>query len=169
MILTVDSDAAYLVEPNARSRIAGYFQLNSAKKSNQYVNGALLIECKTLRHVVASSAEAETAGLFHNSQVALPIHYMLTQLSHPQPKTPMKTDNLMSNKFIHNNITTQRRSKSWDMRYYWLRDKESQKLFEFYWAPSEENLADYHTKHHTAKYHTEVRGTYVHDRTPMSN
>ena len=31
MILTVDSDAAYLVEPNARSCIAGYFQLNSNK------------------------------------------------------------------------------------------------------------------------------------------
>ena len=26
--LQIDSDATYLVEPNARSRIAGYFQLN---------------------------------------------------------------------------------------------------------------------------------------------
>ena len=102
--MTVDSDAAYLVEPNAHSCIAGYFQLNSNKQSNQYINGAILIECKTLQHVVATLAEAETAGLFHNSQVALPIRYMLEQMSHKQAKTPMKTDNMMSKHFIHNNI-----------------------------------------------------------------
>ena len=91
MVLTIDSDAAYLVAPKARSRIAGYFQLNSKHKCNNYVNGALLIECKTLRHVVASSAEAETAGIFHNAQVALPIRYMLTQMGHLQPPTPQLT------------------------------------------------------------------------------
>ena len=156
MVLTIDSDAAYLVAPKARSRIAGYFQLNSAKHSNNYVNGTILIECKTLRHVVASSAEVEAAGIFHNAQVALPIRYILTQLGHPQPPTLLKTDNRMSNNFIHNNIA-QRRSKSWDMRYYWLRDIENQKLFHFYWDKSENNEADYYTKHHSAKYHTETR------------
>jgi len=105
MVLTIDSDAAYLVAPKARSRIAGYFQLNSAKHSNNYVIGTMLIECKTLRHVVASLAEAESAGIFHNAQVALPIRYMLTQLGHLQPPTPLKTDNLMSNNFIHNSTT----------------------------------------------------------------
>jgi hypothetical protein len=72
MILQVDSDAAYLVEPGARSRIAGYFQLNNRIPTTN-PNGFLLIECKTLRHVVASSAEAETAGVFHNAQIAIPI------------------------------------------------------------------------------------------------
>ena len=80
MILNIDSDAAYLVKPQARSCIAGYFQLNSSKQSNPYINGAILIERKTLRHVVASSAEAETAGLFHNAQIAVPIRYMLEQM-----------------------------------------------------------------------------------------
>ena len=28
LVLAIDSDAAYLVTPNAKSRIAGYFQLN---------------------------------------------------------------------------------------------------------------------------------------------
>ena len=73
MVLHVDSDAAYLVAPEACSRIAGFFHLNSHDRNHMIKNGALLIECKTLRHVVASSAEAETAGMFHNAQVAIPI------------------------------------------------------------------------------------------------
>ena len=79
--------------------IAGYFQLNTNKQSKQYVKGAIiLIECKSpLQHVVASSAEVKTAGVSHNAQVvALPICYMLTQIGHKQPHTPMKTDNEMS-------------------------------------------------------------------------
>ena len=30
------------------------------------LNGSIHIECKTLKYVVASAAEAETAGLSHN-------------------------------------------------------------------------------------------------------
>ena len=58
MVLTIDSDATYLVEPQACSRVAVYLQLNSNNKSSTFVNGAILIEFKTLRHIVASSAEA---------------------------------------------------------------------------------------------------------------
>ena len=47
------------------------------------------------------------------------------------------------------------------MRLYWLRDKEEQKSFEYYWEKAEKNLADYHTKNHSAKHHLEVRNKYV--------
>jgi hypothetical protein len=75
MILTIDSDAAHLVAPKARSRVAGYFQMNDTPAKNKHptINGAILVECKTLRHVVSSAAEAETAGVFHNAQTAIPI------------------------------------------------------------------------------------------------
>ena len=73
MILNIDSDADYLVEPEAESRVVGYFQFNSGERSNFYITAAIIIECKTLRHVVASSADAETAGAFHNAQCAIPI------------------------------------------------------------------------------------------------
>lgn len=162
MILNIDSDAAYLVAPGAKSRVAGYFQLNTSKRSNPYVNAAILVECKTLRHVVASSAEAETAGLFHNAQRAVPIRYMLSKLGHTQPSTPVKTDNETARNFIHNNIT-QKRSKSWDMRYYWLRDQHNQNNFDFYWDKSENNHGDYWTKHFPAIYHRFIRATYVLD------
>ena len=163
MILTIDSDAAYLVAPKARSRIAGYFQLNSNIRSPPTTNGAILIECKTLRHVVASSAEAETAGLFHNAQVAIPIRYILTEMGHPQPATPIKTDNATANAFVHANIT-QRKSKSWDMRYYWLREKDQQEILDIYWDRGDANHADYYTKHHPIIYHRTTRNRYVHDQ-----
>ena len=75
MILNVDSDAAYLVQPQAKSRVAGYFHLSNlpAPTHHPTINGAILVECKTLRHVVASAAEAETAGVFHNAQMSIPI------------------------------------------------------------------------------------------------
>ena len=59
MVLHVDSDAAYLVMPKARSRIAGYYQLLNYPTKQGDLNGPLHIECKTLRNVVASAAEAE--------------------------------------------------------------------------------------------------------------
>ena len=77
MVLHIDSDAAYLVAPEACNRIAGYFHLNSQDKMQLIHNAALLVECKTLWHVVTSSAEAETAHVFHNAQLAIPIRYML--------------------------------------------------------------------------------------------
>ena len=47
MILHVDSDAAYLIAPNAKSRIAGYYYLGDLpnKKSNK-LNGAIQVECR---------------------------------------------------------------------------------------------------------------------------
>ena len=43
MVLTIDSDDVYLVEQQSRSRVAGYFQLNSNNKPSQFVNGVILI------------------------------------------------------------------------------------------------------------------------------
>ena len=119
MVLHIDSDAAYLVAPKARSRVAGYFHLSDhpSKKKNATLNGAIHVECKILRHVVSSAAEAEIGGVYHNAQTAIPIRTILQALNHPQPPTPIKTDNSTANGFIHNNIH-QKRSKSWDMRYY---------------------------------------------------
>jgi hypothetical protein len=64
MILHVDSDAASLVQQGARSRIAGTYILST--DSSQFGlsiirqhNSPSHVERKTLRHVVASSAEAE--------------------------------------------------------------------------------------------------------------
>ena len=95
MVLHVDSDAAYLIAPQAKSRVAGFYHLSTlpSKSKTPPMNGGVLVECKTLRHVVASAAEAEIAGIFHNAQTIIPLRRILIALNHPQPPTPIKTDN----------------------------------------------------------------------------
>ena len=158
MKLFVDSNAAYLVLPNAKSRVAGYFYLSSTPPANESpnVNAPILVICKTLRSVVASVAEAETAGVFINAQLALPIRHTLESLGHVQPPIPIKSDNSTTTGFVHGNIH-QKRSKSWDMKFHWLRDKETQKRLKVYWDKGENNLADPYTKHHPTTYHLDYR------------
>ena len=71
-------------------------------------------------------------------------------------------DNNTTEKNIKNNIK-QKKSKSWDMRYYWLREQNTKKRFIVLWKQSSNNLADYHTKHFPAKYHKKVHMKYVRD------
>ena len=47
------------------------------------------------------------------------------------------------------------------MRFYWLRDRAEQGQVLIYWAPGEENWADYFTKHHSATHHRTVRPAYL--------
>ena len=89
MQLIVDSDAAYLVAPKGKSRIAGFFYCSSPTVSPP-LNGPIHVECKILQHVVTSAAEAETAGLFFNCQTAIYLKRMLEALGHPQMSTPIK-------------------------------------------------------------------------------
>ena len=105
MVLTVDSDAAYLVLPKARSRFAGYFRLldDPATPHHHIYNGALLIECRTIRHVVSSAAEAETNAVFQNAKLAVQIRHLLQQLGHPQPITVINTDNSTAAGFVNKN------------------------------------------------------------------
>ena len=60
MILYVDSDAAYLMLPGAKSLVAGYYYLSNATLDlttpKPFLNSAIHAECKALRHVVSSAA-----------------------------------------------------------------------------------------------------------------
>ena len=48
MVLHVNSDAAYLVCPKARSRVAGYYYLSTHPNisKHQHLNAAVLVDCK---------------------------------------------------------------------------------------------------------------------------
>ena len=117
---------------------------------------------KTFRQVVSSAAEAETAGIFHAVRTSIPIRHYLTSLGHEQPPTPLKTDNSTAYGFVHQNIQ-QCKSKSWDMQFHWLRDRELQKQFKIFWEPGKSNHSDYYTKHWTILHHRQVRPLYFRD------
>ena len=88
MCLHIDPDAAYIVQPQARSRVAGHFYLSEkipleTPTHNPTPNGPILTEYRTFRNVMSSAAEAETIGIFHNAKVAFPIRTALIELNHP--------------------------------------------------------------------------------------
>ena len=97
MILHIDSDASYLSEPRARSCTGGHYYLSSLptnpKKSPNLLppaNGPIHTECRILKHVVASAAEVEVRGLFHNGQTAVLLRITLHELGFTQPPTSTK-------------------------------------------------------------------------------
>ena len=81
-------------------------------------------------------------------------------MGHPQPATPLQTDNEMANNFTHANLR-QRRSKTWDMQLNWQRDKKAHNEFNIYWDKGKNNQANYFTKHHPPKHHREQRPKYI--------
>jgi len=131
MILAVCSDAAYLVLPNARSRAAGHFFLTTLASATSsppapQTNGPIHTLCKTLRSVAASASEAEIGALFLNAQDAVPIRTALEEMGHIQPPngTPLETDNSTAHGILHAQVRL-KRSKAFDMRYHWLKDRAS--------------------------------------------
>jgi hypothetical protein len=159
MVLAVHSDASYLSEPSARSRVGGHFfcSTNTADPPN---NGAVLNISKILKAVMSSAAEAELGALYINAREAIPMRHLLEEMGHKQPPTPMQTDNSTAHGVVTNNIQP-RRTKAMDMRFHWLRCRDSQGQFRYYWRPGPDNLADYWTKHHCAAHHIEKRPTIL--------
>ena len=88
-------------------------------------------ECKTLKHVVASVNEAETGGMSHNCQKIIHLREMLMSLDHPQPATPVKTDNSEAASFVKDTLK-KNRSKSRDVYYHCIVDQISQDHFYVY-------------------------------------
>jgi hypothetical protein len=155
MVLAIHSDASYLSEPKARSRAGGHFFM-SANDVDPPNNGAVLNVSKVIKAVMSSAAEAELGALFYNAKIAVPMRKTLEELGHPQPQTPVQTDNSTAYGVINNKIQP-KATKAMDMRFYWLKDRESVQQFKYYWRPGKTNKADYWTKHHPALHHQTIR------------
>ena len=85
---------------------------------------------------------------------------ILEELGHEQPPTPLQTDNSMADGVINGKVQP-KRTKAMDMRFHWLRDRECQEQFRFYWRPGRLNYADYWTKHHPAAHHRNMRKEFL--------
>ena len=109
---------------------------------------------------MSSAAEAEFGALYLNAKEAVYLRQILTELGHPQPRTPIQTDNLTAEGVI-NNIIQPKRTKAMDMRFHWLRGREAQEQFRIYWRPGKTNLMDYFTKHHPPMHHVSVRSVFL--------
>eukprot|EP00804_Cyclotella_cryptica_P020493 CCRYP_019412-RA/>CCRYP_019412-RA protein AED:0.05 eAED:-0.04 QI:0/0/0/1/0/0.5/2/0/1372 len=166
MILNIHSDASYLSAPQARSQVAGYYFLGSIPTDDTPIklNGAILVFCGILKFVVASAAEAELGGLFLNCKEGKIQRLILEELGHTQPPTPIHCDNATATG-IANDTVKKQRSRSMEMRFFWVTDQVQQRYFDVRWQPGQENLADYFTKHFESRHHVHVRPWYLHTST----
>jgi hypothetical protein len=142
-------------EPKARSRAGGHYFM-SENSTNPPNNGAVLNVAQIIKAVMSSAAEAELGALFINAKTAVPMRKALEELGHPQPPTPMQTDNSTAYGVITNKIQP-KATRAMDMRFYWLKDRESVEQFKYHWAPGKDNYADYWTKHHPPMHHQMMR------------
>ena len=113
-----------------------------------------------LKHVVSLAAEAEYGGLFINVKSAVPLRQALIDMDHPQPPTPIQTDNDTATGLVNQTIK-QKYSKTVDMRIHWIRDHIELGQFRVYWKPDATNKADYFSKHHLPSHHRVVRHEYL--------
>jgi hypothetical protein len=164
MIMNIHSDASYLSARNAKSRASGHFFLGWAPQDNQPIrlNGAFFTLCSILKFVAASAAEAELGALFMNAKEGRIFRLTLHELGHPQPPTPIHCDNATA-AGIANGTVKKQRSRSMEMRYFYICDQVKNKEFNVRWHPGQENLADYASKHHDSRHHRQVRPIYLHE------
>ena len=155
MIMNTHSDASYLSAPKSRSRVGGYFFMGTSNAITTPLNGPIHCEAKILRHVMSSAAEAEIGALFVNAKSILSFRVTLAEMGHPQPLSPIQTDNNTASGFAQANIK-QKRMRTLAMRYYWLQDQHDLTL-DVFWRPKEFNAGDYLTKHHPDCHHKCMR------------
>jgi hypothetical protein len=130
--------------------------LGNKSPKQDTVNGSILNVAAVIKNVVTSAAESELGVCFHNAQSGAPLGVTLTELGHTQPPTPLRTDNSTAFGIVNETIK-QKRSRAMDMRYHWLTDRVRQKQF------GREDLGDYHTKHHSAQHHKDMRHLILHE------
>ena len=159
MVLAVHSDASYLSESKGRSQAGGHFYMSSNVPIPPN-NGAVLNIAQIINAVMSSAAEAELGVLYINAREAVPMRTLLEEMGHPQPKTPIQTDNTTAIGVVTNNVQP-RRTKAMDMRFHWLRDRAARDQFRWLWRPGTTNLADYWTKHHCPAHHQAMRPEFL--------
>ena len=160
MILNIHLDASYLSEPKARSRCGGHFYLGSKPFRKHTPNGAILNSINFIQTLVTSAAEAEYVSLYMNAKKGIPMRHTLIEMGHPQPPTPIQTDNTKVVGIA--NYSIKKNSKVLDMRWYWLKYQIESKRYNVYFKPGSQNKADYFTKNHSPTHHRQSRYTFLH-------
>jgi hypothetical protein len=141
MQLQVQSDASYLCRSKARSVLGGIHYLGYHDRTN----GPIFCTSKIISCVVASVAEAELGAAFQNAQKAAEFRNTLHELGYPQLPTTIMIDNTVAEGLAADTINA-KRSKSMDVRFFWLRDRLKMGQFAVQHLAGRWNISDFFTK-----------------------
>ncbi len=159
MILHVHSNAGYLNKKKGTQQSRRTFFPSNNDDSPPNI-GAILTNATIIKAVMSSAAEAELGALYLNSKEAIYFRQILHKMGHPQPRTPIQTDNTMAKGVINNKIQP-KRTKAMDMRFHWLCGRKTQGQLRIFWKPGKTNLADYFTKNHPPAHHVNIRSEFL--------
>jgi hypothetical protein len=109
------------------------------------INGPVTYASKIINSVVASVAEAELAAAFFAAQKATQHRNLLAEWGYPQPPTLLRVDNTVALGLANGRINA-KRSKSMDMRFFWLIDRVQQGQFCVAHIAGKFNFSDHFTK-----------------------
>ena len=155
MFLCAHSDAGFHNESKRHSR-AGTRIFLSGNDSMPRWNGPVLTLAKIIKFIISSASEAELGAMFITLQEMVVMRQTLQEMKLLQPKSPLQKDNPTAAGVVNNTIVT-RKIKTMDRRLHWIRRRESQGQFRYYWASGDLNWGDYSTKHHPPLYHKSKR------------
>ena len=159
MKLVCHSDGSYLSESEARSRAGGILFLGDCA-DNDAPNAPVCFLSVIIKTVVTSATATEYAAAFIVGQAAISIINTLSDLGYPQSETEIFCDNECAVGIANNNFNL-KRTKTIDMRYHWIRDQVKMNVFKITWKAGKLNLADFFTKAHPVKHHSDIRWKYV--------
>ena len=144
MVLKVRSDAGLLILPQYQIRAAAIYHLGWI--DNNKLNNLVDVLCKTIKNLVTSAYKAKTSGMYLGARHGYPMRTACIKIGHPHPKhgTTFETDNRTAHGILTSNIQA-KPSKSFDMRYWWIKNRIQQKMLDLIWAAVKKNAADYFT------------------------
>ncbi len=82
-------------------------------------NGTVLNIAQLIKSVMSLAAEVKLGALYMNASKAIPQCQLLQEMGHPQPPTPMQTDNITALGVVNSNIQP-KLTKAMDMWSHWL-------------------------------------------------
>jgi hypothetical protein len=141
MQLQIQSDASYLSRTKARSVLGGLHYLGTEAE----INGPIFCTSKIISCIVTSAAEAELGAAFQNAQKGAQFRNTLIELGYPQEPTTILVDNTVAEGLANDTINA-KRSKSMDVRFFWLRDRVKKMQFTIKHLPGCWNISDFFTK-----------------------
>jgi hypothetical protein len=141
MQLQIQSDASYLSRTKARSVAGGHHYLGTP----EFINGPFYCMSKIIGCIVSSAAEAELGAAFMNAQKGAQYRNTLTELGYPQEPTTLLVDNTVAEGLATNTVNA-KRSKSMDVRFFWLRDRVKRAQFHMKHLAGRWNISDFFTK-----------------------
>ena len=121
--------------------MGGFHYLGTA----EVINGPFFCTSKSISCVVSSAAEAELGAAFQNAQKGAEFRNTLVELGYPQQTTTIFVDNTVAEGLATDTVKA-KRSKSMDMRFFWIRDRVKKAQFWMRHLPGRWNISDFFTK-----------------------